>query len=144
VITLPKSLPLLIGCVLFLNASTVAKHDGGNVGGRCCAADRSTKTGFPESWQIAAVINVSMRQNDRIQISRLAAESLVARPGILLATLEQPAVKQDTSFSGFQQMLAAGHFTGSSKECQFHDSGLGCVSGGQPVQCRMLHRSMHR
>ena len=106
--------------VFVLNLDRVLRRCGGDVGRRCGAVDRPAETGAVQPRQVAAVVDVRVRQNDRVELRRIAAEALVLMPRIDAVSLEQSAVEQNPQVRGFEQMLAAGDLAGGPQEGDFH------------------------
>jgi len=66
------------------------------------------------------MIDVDMRKDDGVELFRFAAESFIFRARFGSSALKQAAVEQNPQILSFDQMLTAGHFSGSTEKCQFH------------------------
>jgi hypothetical protein len=70
--------------------------------------------------QIAAVIEVGMGQNDRVDLPGIEGKRrAIAQPQVFEA-LEQPAVDKDLATAGRDQVFGAGHRPGGAPEREFH------------------------
>ena len=56
------------------------------------------------------MINVRVRQDDRIQFGRLAGKRFILLTRLCAMPLEQPAIEQHAQSPTFNQMLTAGDF----------------------------------
>ena len=95
--------------VFVLNLRGVAEHDGCEGAGRPCAVDRSGEPAAHEVGQVAAVIDVRVAENHRVDA--LGAEREVPVPACALgpAALEQPAVEEDRFAVGGELVHRPGH-----------------------------------
>lgn len=66
------------------------------------------------------MIDVRMRENDRIEFLRFAVKPFIFCACFGPVTLEEAAVEQDATLSGFEQVLTAGDFTSGSEKRQLH------------------------
>ena len=96
--------------------NVVLLHVGRGVG----AQHRTAVSLAVEARQIPAMIDVCVRQNNRIEIGRLVKERLVLPSGLGAMSLKEPAIEQDFQPTTFDQMLAAGDFARGSAESDFH------------------------
>ena len=106
--------------VLLLNVGGILEHDVRDVSGGIGAEDRAVEPGLVESRQVAAVIDVGMGENDRIEFLGSAVELHVLDPGILAMPLKQPAVEQQPQVVRLDQVLTAGDFTRGSEKGDLH------------------------
>ena len=81
--------------VFFLNATRVWQHDAAQILGPRRAEDAAPETLRDQAREIAAVIEVRVRQHDRRDVRRLDRQVAPVALAQLLEPLEQPAVDQD-------------------------------------------------
>ena len=98
----------------------IDQHDVAQVGGGLGGVDRAAEAGFDQAGQVAAVIDVGVREDHRIDIRRLEAEAAVALVGLGARALVQPAVEQDGVPVDLEQVLGAGDSLGGAVEVDFH------------------------
>ncbi len=94
--------------VFGLDLRGVAEHDGRDVGRGLGAVDRPAKARLPQSRKVAAMVDVRVRKDHRVERLRLAMKALVPDPRLGTMPLKEPAVEQQTQILRLQQMLAAG------------------------------------
>ena len=66
------------------------------------------------------MIDVRVRQDDRIELARLAAELLILDPRLGPVPLKESAVEKNAEIVGFEEVLAAGEFAGSTEDGDLH------------------------
>ncbi|KGW25396.1 hypothetical protein Y047_2766 [Burkholderia pseudomallei MSHR3016] len=100
----------------------VDQHDLAERRGAVRAIDRPAEALAHEHGQIAAVIEMRMREHDGVdRIGGHGQRAPVAQPQLLRA-LEQPAVDQDACPGVLEQILRAGDGFRRAEERQFHET----------------------
>ena len=105
-----------VGRVFLLNLGRVGEHDPEQVAGRRGAVDRPVETLADERRQVAAVVDVGVAEDDRVDLVRVEREVAVPLPGFLAAALVQPAVEQDLVVADFEQVHGPGDAAGRPPE----------------------------
>ena len=113
--------------VLFLDLGGVGEHHAQQVARRRRAVDRPVEPLADERRQVAAVVDVGVAEDDRVDLVRVKREVAVALPGFLAAALVQPAVEQDLVVADFEQVHRPGDAAGRPPE---GEGRLGQLSGG--------------
>ena len=80
--------------VLFLNVATVRQQDFAEIPGATSGVYVSRKSFFDQEWQVAAVIQMRMRYQDRIYLPGCHRQGRPVAQAELLVTLEQAAINQ--------------------------------------------------
>ena len=79
--------------VLFLNHRRVSQHHAAQVAGCRRAEHVPVETPFDERWDIAAVVDVSVAERERIGTDRPVRQLLVQPIGLGAVPLEQSAIE---------------------------------------------------
>src|SRR5262245_1536329 len=80
--------------VFFLNLRRVLEHDGSEIARGRSAVDRSGETLTDQVGQVAAVVDVSMTEDDEADVPGIEGEFAVAAMRLGTTALEQAAVQQ--------------------------------------------------
>ena len=91
------------------------------------AVDRPVEALADERRQVAAVVDVGVAEDDRVDLVRVEREVAVALPGFFAAALVQPAVEQDLVVADFEQVHRPGDAAGRPPE---REGRLGRLPGG--------------
>lgn len=110
--------------IFLLNMRTVQQHNVSDILSCRGAEDLAPKPGLVKTGEIAAVIGMSVRQENAAQVRGTAQELFILMPGFCSMALKQAAIQQDSQRVGFNQMLAACDFTSGPQKRDFH-TGLG-------------------
>jgi hypothetical protein len=102
--------------VLLLNSGGVGKHQPTEIGGACRAEHASAISLRNKPRQQADVVQVSMRQDNRIDRLRRHREGRPVSIPQLFQTLEHAAVDQHASGSGVEQVFGSGDGASRTKE----------------------------
>ena len=113
--------------VLILNMGRVEQHQLGDVGGRLGAEHGPAKPGLVQSRQVAAMVDVGVREDDRIEVFGPAVELLVLPPRLVPPPLKEPAVEQHPPVARLNQMLRPGDLARRPEKCDFHAGQ--CIAG---------------
>ena len=106
--------------IVLLDMSAVRQQNGAEIGGRLRAVDRTLEAISHQAWDIAAMVDMGMGQQQRIELGGIERQGLpVALPEFLLA-LEKPAVDQKPLVPGFEKKLGSGHRLRGTEEGQSH------------------------
>ena len=73
-----------------------------------------------EGGDVAAVVDVGVREDHRIDVGGGEAEGLVDLVGFLAAALEEAAVEEDMGVVEFEEMLGSGDLVGAAEEMPLH------------------------
>jgi hypothetical protein len=68
------------------------------------------------------MVDVSVRENDTVQLSRLAVKFFVLPVSLGAVSLKEPAVEQQSQGVGLDQMLAAGDLAGGAEKSDLHEN----------------------
>lgn len=113
--------------------SRIREHDGAEITGGMSTEDAPAESLIAVSLhkrrEVAGVVDMCMRENDRIQIADVERKLAIDLICLLPPSLVQPAVEQN-AIAGFgcNQMHGAGHGASSPEELNDHDERYG--SGG--------------
>ena len=106
--------------VLFLDGSGVGQHGPAQIGGAGAGIDGPVKSVLHQQRQVAAVIDVRMRQHHRGDVPAGKRKIPVALLGLLPASLILAAIQQIALAVHSQLMHGAGDGLGRAPECEFH------------------------
>ena len=121
---------VFIPSVLFLNSGAVTQHNSRDIRRRSTAENGASKAGLKQAGQIPAMIDMSVRQNDRIDFLRSAPKTFILWTDFFPASLKQTAVQQQPDRVRLDKMLTASDFTGGTEECDFHEAAALIKLGG--------------
>lgn len=127
-------------CVFELDAGRVEQHQLGDVGGGIGAEDRSAKPFPVEHRNAAAVIDVRVREDDRVEVLWAAAQFLILAAGLGTTALKQAAVQQNPPMPGLDQVLAAGDLAGGTEEGDFHAGTFANLASAVEMRRRQVER----
>ena len=102
--------------VLFLQASGVGQDDAAEILGALRAEHAAAEALRDEARQIAAVIEVRVRQHDRLDARRRHRQVLPVALAQLLQALEQPRVDHDARAVGVDEVLRARDGAGGAEK----------------------------
>ena len=105
-----------VGRVLFLDASGIGQNDAAEIERPCRAEHATAKPLRHETRQIPAMIEVGMRQHDRIDVGRPNRKRLPIPFAQFLQPLEEPGINQHPGGAGVEQVFGAGHRPRGSQE----------------------------
>ena len=97
-----------------LDARGVLQHDGDQVARRRGAVDRPREALADEIGQVAAVVDMGMAEQHRIDIRRRERELPIAFVHFLALPEHQPAIEQDACIGGFDEVHRAGDGLGGA------------------------------
>ena len=107
--------------IALLDPRAVRQHDLAKVAGGVRGVDVSRETLAGQIRQVAAVVDVGVRQNHHVDRLRVEIrETTVHLVGELARSLIEPAIEQDALAVDLQQMLRAGGGAGRTAKFQFH------------------------
>ena len=86
-----------------------------------CGVDRSPVPLLDQVGQVAAVVDVSVRQQHRVDFRGIEVEIAVAFVSFLTPALEQAAFQQQSVTVHPQQVLRAGYGLGRAVKSDFHN-----------------------
>lgn len=104
--------------VFFLDPRRVGKHERAQVLRRRRAEDAAAESLRNEPGQEAAMVQMRVGQDDRVDAGRVERQGGPVPKAKLLQALEQSAVDEHTMVADIQQMFGAGDRTGGSKKRQ--------------------------
>jgi len=107
--------------VFLLDVGGVVEHDFGDVESRRSAEDGAGETGFDESGEIAAVVDVGVREDDGVEVAGVAGELFVFLSCFGSVSLKESAVEEEAELSAFDKVLAAGDFLGGPVKGDLHE-----------------------
>ena len=113
--------PVGVVGLLLLEVAAVGQDHPSQAARALGAVDGASKAEPLQPWQVAAVIDVGVRQHDRIDRLGRHRERVPVRLPELLAALEQSAVDQQAGVWSVDQGLAPGHRLCSTDEAQHRD-----------------------
>jgi hypothetical protein len=101
----------------------VGQHDRGEVtcGGR--RPNRPGVTARGEQWKASGVVDVCVRENDRIQYVNRKRELLVLRVRFRPMSLEHAAIEHDRPIANPYEVTRSGDFARSTHKGDVHRSG---------------------
>ena len=108
--------------VLLLNVGGVAQHPIAQVDGSRRGVNGAMEPVLYEGGEVAAVIDVGVREHDGVDRSGVEGQVSVLGVGIAAPALVQPAIEQVSLAPGIHQMLGTGHFSRRTAEREFHSS----------------------
>ena len=97
--------------------------------------------------QVAAVVDVRMGQDERVERARIKREWGPVAQAQLLVALEQAAVDEHAACARSDEMFRAGHRAGGAKKCEVHSASAGAsprwvwinVSLDDQTVARLIH-----
>ena len=108
------------GCVFFLQVAAVGQQDGAQVAGAPRGMDVAVVAVAGEQGQVAAVVQVGVGENHRIDLVGRQGQWLPVAKAQLLVALEQPAIHQHAFAVVAHQVLRPGHGAGSAQKGDAH------------------------
>ena len=103
---------------LLLQVRRVRQHDGAQVARARRAEDASSKSLRHETRQVAAVIEMGMRQHHGVEARRVNGKGRPVALPQFLEPLKQAAIHEDAAAAQIDQMLRAGDRAGRSQKRQ--------------------------
>ena len=110
--------PIERGDLGFLDASGVGQHVGAQIDRAARRKDPAGESLAHELRQQAAVIDMRMGQQHGIDVGGAERKCAIVQRLQRLRSLKQPAVDEETSGPGLEQMARAGHGAGRAAEPQ--------------------------
>src|SRR5437667_7552367 len=88
--------PVTVGLarVLFLNVRRVGEHERAQLFGRRCAENATSEPAGDKSWQVPAVIEMRVRENDGVDRRRIDRQRPPVPGPQLLQSLKQAAIDE--------------------------------------------------
>ena len=126
------ALPVRPPGVFFLDARRVGQHQRAQLARRRRTEDAAGETLGHEPRQIAAVIEVRVREDNGIDPRRIDGKRPPVAIAQLLEPLEQAAVDQDAAIAEVEQMLGTGDGASGSEERQRWRHGSALYSEDSP------------
>ena len=111
-----EAMAVRVGRVLFLDASGIRQHDAAQILRAGGAEHPPGKTLHDNARQVADVIEVRMRQHDRVERRGRDRQVPPVQLAQLLEPLEQPRIEEHPGLAGIEQILRAGDGAGSAEE----------------------------
>jgi hypothetical protein len=105
-------------CVGLLNARAVHEHGGAEVEGGSGGVDGAGESLMGEGGEIAAVVEVRVREDDGAHGVGIVGKFAVVRVGVAEVALLHAAVEQEHALGGFADVRGAGDFSGSAPKTQ--------------------------
>ena len=107
--------------IVLLDEAAVGQHDAAQVFGAVGADDLPTEAQFVKVWNQAAVVDVSVGEDDIVDFFRVDHDVAVGGVGFQPLALEHATVQKDLlAVVGGDEVLAARHFLGRTDEFDFH------------------------
>ena len=100
-----EALLICLARVLFLNFRRIGEHQRAQVLGAWRAEHASPKASSNQARQIPAMIEVRVRQNQRVNRRRRNRERLPVAVAQFFESLEQPAIDEDSMSAEVEQVL---------------------------------------
>ncbi len=111
-------LPICLACILFLDVCGIGQHHRTQILRAWRAEDTAAKSIRDEPRQIAAMVEMGVREDNRVDAAGGKRQRLpVAFPQFLQA-LEEPAVDEDAHAGGVKEVFRAGYCAGGAEEGQ--------------------------
>ncbi len=115
---LRKAMPVGETGVLFLQPAGVGQHQRTQVGRARGAEDSAVKTVGDETWQQAGVIDVRVREDDRVDRRGMNRQRPPVAAPQFLQSLKLTAINEETTTIDLEQVLRAGNGTGGAEKRQ--------------------------
>jgi CheY-like chemotaxis protein len=109
---------------LFEQVARIGEQDAAEVERGRRAVHRAVETLPCQQRQIAAVVDVRMRQHDGVDVHRRQRQGSPIAQSQRLVALEQPAIDQQTTLVRAQQVFRTGDGVGRPEKLQVHGSRL--------------------
>lgn len=106
--------------VFLLDHGRIAQHRGAQIAGGVGAIHMAGEAAFGQIRNVAAVVDVRMRQRDGVDLAGVKREMLIDGLAVGPAALIETAVEQKPTFTGFQKVLRAGDSASSAPTCKLH------------------------
>ena len=106
--------------VLFLDNCAIHEHDRTKVPGCRRTENVAAESVLDETGDTARVINMSVGKDQTVNALAMTYFTTISLKGFLALALEQATVEHDPFAVHFEQVLGAGHGTGSAMESDFH------------------------
>lgn len=135
------------GDVAFMNVRGIWQHDAAQIARGWCGKDVAFETAFAEMRQIAAVVDVRMREHHHIDFFRIEREVAIALHGLVAMALIKTAIQQNALSVDFDEVLGACGGASSTAEFEFHDGRWDACNrcaywwAGTFVRANLLRRS---
>jgi hypothetical protein len=108
-VVLGEAVSVRLARVLFLQMRRVGQDQRAELFSGRRAEDSSSESASDEPWKVAAVIQMRVREHDRIHCRWLDRQRLPVAQPQFLQSLKQPAVDEDSAIANLKQMLRSGH-----------------------------------
>ena len=122
------SLPIRALRIFFLQLRGVRKHDAREIRGGRRAEDAALEALRDQPRQIAAVIEMRVRQDDRLDRVSANGQRLPVALAQVLQSLKQPAIDEDAVTVHFEEMFRSSHRAGRTQERQRHQFTISQIS----------------
>src|SRR6266513_817425 len=103
-----------------LNFGGIFEHDRGEVARGERAVNVSGVALATEVWQITAVVDVRVAEDNGIELLRIEREIAITLDGFVTFALEQPAFEEEALLIDFEQKEGAGCGAGGAEEVDLH------------------------
>jgi hypothetical protein len=113
-------LPVPVLGVFLLNPAAVLEHDGSQVAGRRRRVDRPGKALLDQVRQVAAVVDVGVAEDDRLQLGGRDGEVAVGLSRLAAMALVQAAIDGQPTPAGLDVVHRARDLPGGPVEQQVH------------------------
>ena len=104
--------------VFFLDVRGIRQHERAEIAGARGAEDAAAKTSGHEAGQIAAVVEVRMREDHGVDPGRIDRQRGPVAQAQLFEPLEEPAVDEHAVIAQVEQVLGAGDGARGAEKCQ--------------------------
>ena len=115
---LRKTVTVRFARVLFLNVRRVGEHQRAQLFRRWCAENATSEPAGDKAWQVTAVIEMRVREDDRVDRCRIDRQRLPVPDPQLLQPLEQPAVDEHAPAAELEQVFRSRHGSRRTEESQ--------------------------
>lgn len=139
-----QAMAVRISRFFLLQMGAVTQHDLAEVASTARAVDRATIAHSREYRQVAAVIQMRVRQDHSVQRADIDRQGAPVVQTQILRTLKQSAVDQDSQPCAFQQILRTGDGFRRTQKSQFHFEHLEFSSGRTRPGVPSLRRDLRR
>jgi hypothetical protein len=119
-----KAVPVGEIRLLLLQLRAVAQEYFAQVAGAAGAVDRATIPHAREYRQIAAVIEMGVREDDAVERVDGYRKRVPVTQTQVFRALEKPAVDQEAKAGALEEIFRSGDRSGCTEECQLHERSL--------------------
>ena len=128
-VRIPFGESLVAAREFLLELGGVQQHQSGEVDGPLGAVDRLAESGCRQMRDETAVIEMRVREQQRVDLTRLVGERHAVADHIVRAALEHSAIDDDARAVGLEQILRTRHRARRAEKVQAHPSHHGTRAG---------------